>query len=61
MSSETGMPDDHDLYSFEVFEVNPPPRKVVSDKEIRSCLQRFVHADLRFTKNRFHYHFNRKT
>ncbi|KAG9064625.1 hypothetical protein KI688_002883 [Linnemannia hyalina] len=27
MSSETGMPDDHDLYSFEVFEVNPPPRK----------------------------------
>ncbi|KAG0289983.1 hypothetical protein BGZ96_006523 [Linnemannia gamsii] len=27
MSSETGMPDDHDLYSFEVFEVNPSTKK----------------------------------
>ncbi|KAF9925151.1 hypothetical protein FBU30_005007 [Linnemannia zychae] len=27
MSSDTGVPDDHDLYSFEVYEVNPPPRK----------------------------------
>ncbi|KAK3846403.1 MAG: legume-like lectin family-domain-containing protein [Linnemannia gamsii] len=27
MSSIYGSPDDHDLHSFEVFEVNPPPRK----------------------------------
>ncbi|KAF9089225.1 hypothetical protein BGX23_006845 [Mortierella sp. AD031] len=27
MASETGTPDDHDLYSFEVYEVNPPARK----------------------------------
>jgi len=30
MAAETGTPDDHDLYSFEVFEVNPPARKGVS-------------------------------
>ncbi|KAG0305922.1 hypothetical protein BGZ98_003288 [Dissophora globulifera] len=25
-TSATGVPDDHDLYSFEVYEVNPPPK-----------------------------------
>ncbi|KAF9205008.1 hypothetical protein BGZ49_004585 [Haplosporangium sp. Z 27] len=31
-SSETGTPDDHDLYSFEVYEVNPP---AVKEKHMR--------------------------
>lgn len=42
MSSETGMPDDHDLYSFEVFEVNPPPRKGVSEEKITGVCARYV-------------------
>ncbi|KAF9577153.1 hypothetical protein BGW38_007824, partial [Lunasporangiospora selenospora] len=26
LAAETGTPDDHDVHSFEVYEVNPPPR-----------------------------------
>jgi hypothetical protein len=55
------MPDDHDLYSFEVFEVNPPPKKGVGDMEMLSCFQSGVDADLRFTKPGLVIHLNRRT
>jgi hypothetical protein len=33
MSAQIGTPDDHDLLSFEVYEVNPPEKIKVRDFE----------------------------